>query len=480
MKFIRKGSVALTALCVFLMLNSAIAFELGQSYWQEGRTTFRVNFPDSTRNADFSAAFREAIDIWNSSSTFIFDKEESAQDPCVANGVGNSIGFTDDVCGTAYGSTTLAVALTSSNGRGATRRTRIVFNNTVNWDVYNGSIFRPETDFRRVAIHELGHTLGLNHSDVPGAIMLPSISNTEVPQPDDIAGAAARYDTDADGVGLAIDNCSGITNADQSNIDGDALGDLCDDDIDGDGVFDEVTSDQSFAIDDVSNSFFSFGMTAPRDALAQTFTVGVNGTLDAVNLPVFCSSGNLTVSIRRLSGSNPSNASTDIIDTVTLTDNLDPDGLLFVDLNDVPVTSGQQLAIAVASSGSCGWSTANSGSYPDGSGRFANDGVSWFSIGQDLPFQTRVDPTAKDNCPLISNPSQTDSDNDGIGDVCDVLTADRDNDGVDDAIDNCPDDPNPDQIDSNQNGVGDICEVADDEVCAPIKSSTNQIILVCF
>lgn len=43
-----------------------------------------------------------------------------------------------------------------------------------------------------------------------------------------------------------------------------------------------------------------------------------------------------------------------------------------------------------------------------------------------------------DNCPLTFNPNQADSDNDGIGDVCDD---DLDNDGVPDILDNCPNTP---------------------------------------
>lgn len=44
-------------------------------------------------------------------------------------------------------------------------------------------------------------------------------------------------DSDSDTIADRIDNCPTIANADQANIDDDALGNACDSDIDGDGIF---------------------------------------------------------------------------------------------------------------------------------------------------------------------------------------------------------------------------------------------------
>lgn len=114
----------------------------------------------------------------------------------------NSLFFASDIFGDPFGSRTLAVTLTRRAGFSGMRHIEsdIIFNNSQTWDSYRGNT-RSSRDIQRVALHEIGHLLGLLHPDednppqTVAAIMNSTVSNTFTLQPDDIEGINILYNT---------------------------------------------------------------------------------------------------------------------------------------------------------------------------------------------------------------------------------------------------------------------------------------------
>jgi Matrixin len=111
-----------------------------------------------------------------------------------------SVMFDTKVFGTSFGRGVLAVTLLADRS-GNFEETDTVFNSAIAWDSYRGPLTPPVFDFHRVAIHEFGHTLGLDHPDqaqpkqVVTAIMNSTVSNLDTLAQDDINGVTAIYGT---------------------------------------------------------------------------------------------------------------------------------------------------------------------------------------------------------------------------------------------------------------------------------------------
>lgn len=177
--------------------------------WPAGTVTFQVKVGSSRTLIDgsnFTTSFGSAISAWNAVIANVqLVGNPAAEGPGGENNGINEVFFAPNIYGDAFGENTLAVTTSfrSSSPRpdGTLARTQsdIIFNNARTWDSYRGARRTGIVDFQRVAIHELGHSLGLDHPDEAGqtvsAIMNSRVSDIDALRQDDIDGAQFLYGT---------------------------------------------------------------------------------------------------------------------------------------------------------------------------------------------------------------------------------------------------------------------------------------------
>ncbi|MEP7250124.1 MAG: matrixin family metalloprotease [Spartobacteria bacterium] len=195
--------VALT----FSMLGSASAYVFERSSWPFGTVPMRVQVgPASIALADGSKDWNSvvvnALALWNEQMAGMqFTSTVVPAGTAAAAGDGiNSIQFSSTVYGEPFGSSVLAITLVNYAGSESIE-SDVLFNTANRFNSYRGSyaVFNGISyfDLHRIALHELGHVLGLDHPDEGGqtvtALMNAYVSAIDSIQADDIAGAAALY-----------------------------------------------------------------------------------------------------------------------------------------------------------------------------------------------------------------------------------------------------------------------------------------------
>lgn len=168
--------------------------ELGQN-----SSPLSDGFPSWDRSAE------DALNLWNQ---YLLDgvRFSAVLGSSAANAKGNNtntVTFAKTVFGQAFGTDTLAVTTYySDDGDKTIREADVVFNSAKTWNSYRGPLQYDTrgilvVDFHRVAIHEFGHVLGLDHPNEKGqtvnAIMNSRVSDVDTLLQDDIDGVKAIY-----------------------------------------------------------------------------------------------------------------------------------------------------------------------------------------------------------------------------------------------------------------------------------------------
>ncbi|MGI8480942.1 MAG: matrixin family metalloprotease [Chthoniobacterales bacterium] len=188
-----------------------LGFALNGDTWTRNRTVvMHLSLPawntpliDGFKNFGESAA--DALRIWNQYLAHMqFAVDQNSILIPSGTDADTSVFFSNKIYGETFGARALAVTLGLQRGH-TMLEADVIFNSSVDFNSYRGPL-QSTYDFHRIALHEFGHVLGLDHPNEnhpetgyiapippPTALMNATISSIDELQPDDIAGAQSIY-----------------------------------------------------------------------------------------------------------------------------------------------------------------------------------------------------------------------------------------------------------------------------------------------
>ncbi len=189
------GLLATASTCGFSYItsdSSGLPFK-----WPPGSLAILIKLDEAGSSTTFNAGAQFSAQRWSAQlGDLQITTTTAAAGAATDHNHVNEMVFAADVFGKKFDTNVLAVTTTWVLGNQRTEGD-LLFNSAISWGLYDGPRTSSTVDLRRVALHEMGHLLGLDHPDEAGqtvsAIMNSIVSSVDNLTADDITGAQNLY-----------------------------------------------------------------------------------------------------------------------------------------------------------------------------------------------------------------------------------------------------------------------------------------------
>jgi len=204
----RRLTLLTIAVAILVLGISGHAYKAMGEKWRDGSINMQLQLGSPSTllidgSADWNAVADGAFATWNQYLNGVqFASTRGSSAVSAGNGV-NTVSFGNTIYGEPFGNGVIAITETMyRTSDQSITEADVAFNTKVSWNSYRGNLRTASgggslLDLRRVALHEFGHVIGLDHPDDYGqsvvAVMNSHVSNVDGLQTDDIDGARSIY-----------------------------------------------------------------------------------------------------------------------------------------------------------------------------------------------------------------------------------------------------------------------------------------------